>query len=561
MSTAIVNEAPSFHSDIAILHNGAVPESWLEDFKSNLQAVTSNIPEVGHLGSVAVEGKVCIYLGDMIQPGLPSPRLEMFEALKTLLVTSKGVLWISSGGTMDCEIPTASLHLGLLRSLRCEDNIRRYISLDLQAQPNIWTTCSANAILTVFRSSFDYRTGSEDLEFEYAQRGDSIFIPRIEDDVSMSIAANDDRSNHLVPETQSFRQPGRRIRMEIGTPGLLDSLSFRDDPDAEEELSNGMLEIEPKAFGINFRDIMVAMGQLDETVMGYECSGIITRTSGDSEHKFKVGDRVCALMKGHYATQVRVHWTCVGSIPDEMSFEVAASVLMPYTTAYYSLYTTANLQEGETVLIHAGSGGVGQAAIMLAQNVGAEVFTSVGSKEKRDFVADTYGIPHDHIFSSRDPSFGNAVMVMTQGKGVDVILNSLAGPLLRESWNCLAVLGRFVEIGKRDIMLNNDLEMQPFLRNTSFHAIDLTYVCQYRKRVIANVVREVTRLLGEKTIRPIQPISVYPISEIERAFRLIQSGKHIGKVVVKPNGEDIVKVGLFNYSALLLAHQVCAKQS
>lgn len=132
-----------------------------------------------------------------------------------------------------------------------------------------------------------------------------------------------------------------------------------------------------------------------------------------------------------------------------------------FITAYQSLYETAKLREGETVLIHAAAGAVGQAAIMLAQNRKAEIFVTVGTDIKRTFMMETYGIPADHIASSRDTSFASMIMAKTGGKGVDVVLNALSGSLLKASWNCIASFGRFVEIGKRDIEQNKALNMAP----------------------------------------------------------------------------------------------------
>jgi NADPH:quinone reductase-like Zn-dependent oxidoreductase len=345
-----------------------------------------------------------------------------------------------------------------------------------------------------------------------------------------------------MPELQPFHQPGRPSRMEVGSPGLLETLQFVDDPDADASLPDDFVEVEPKAFGLNFRDIMVAMGHLKESTMGYECSGVVTRVGKSVASELKAGDRVCLLMKGHYANLVRVPRETVGKIPDDMPFDIAASFPLVFCTAYYSLYDTARLQEGETVLIHAAAGGVGQAAIMLARLVGAEIFATVGSKEKRDFLVDTYGIPPDHIFSSRNTNFAKLIMAATQGKGVDVVLNSLAGEMLQETWKCVAMLGRFVEIGKRDLELNNHLEMAPFVRNVSFSSIDLTHIMKYKASAMSKVLQQVLKLFEAKKIHAVHSITTFAIADVERAFRFMQSGRHRGKVVIEPRPGDMVKV-------------------
>jgi NADPH:quinone reductase-like Zn-dependent oxidoreductase len=318
-------------------------------------------------------------------------------------------------------------------------------------------------------------------------------------------------------------------------------MRFEDDLGYHEPLPEDFVEVAPKAFGLNFRDVMIAMGQLNETIMGYECAGVITRVGSKVTH-LKVGDRVAAMMRGNYANYIRLLGISVSKIPDDMPWEQATSMPMVFCTAYFSLYDTARLQKGETILIHAAAGGVGQAAIMLAQLVGAEIYATVGSKEKAQLLMDTYGIPEDHIFTSRNASFATDVMAATNGKGVDVALNSLSGQLLDATWKCMAMFGRLVEIGKRDIEINTRLNMSGFQGNVSFSAIDLTYMGRFRPAHLTSILEKCMQLASEGKIHAVQPVTVYPISDIERAFRFMQAGKHSGKVVIKPNEGDIVKV-------------------
>ena len=334
--------------------------------------------------------------------------------------------------------------------------------------------------------------------------------------------------------------------MEAAAPSSIDSLSFRLDPIALDALPDDFVEIRPRAFGLNFRDVMVALGQLDTDVMGFECAGIITRVGQSVSSGLKIGDRVCALIRGYWSASVRVHFTSVASIGNEMSFEKAASIPMVFVTAFHSLYNIAHLQSGETLLIHAAAGGVGQAAVMLAQHLGAHIYATVGSAEKRDFLATTYGIPSERIFSSRDLSFATSIMSSTAGKGVNVILNSLAGPLLQESWNCIARFGRFVEIGKRDLVLNKYLQMAPFTRGATFSAVDLIQLGTHNGPVIANAITEVLSMIQQGAIRPVQPITVFPLEDLEKAFRIMQTGKHIGKIIVKSADRSSVKVRLIH---------------
>jgi NADPH:quinone reductase-like Zn-dependent oxidoreductase len=179
---------------------------------------------------------------------------------------------------------------------------------------------------------------------------------------------------------------------------------------------------------------------------------------------------------------------------------------------------------------------------MLAQRVGAEVFVTVGTDEKRTFVMEKYGIPADHVFFSRDTTFAAGIMGVTGGKGVDVVLNSLAGTLLQESFNCLAPFGRFVELGKRDFESNNSLAMEAFTKAVSFSSVDVINFGE-RKPVQANrILKHVVKLVADKEIDAVSPITVYPLSDVEKAFRLMQAGKHMGKIVLSVTPETLVPV-------------------
>ncbi|THC90199.1 hypothetical protein EYZ11_010343 [Aspergillus tanneri] len=533
--------APTFHPQILIVHDGTPPPDWLNSLRASIQSVTTFTPQVEHLKHAVGEDKVCIFVSEVEWPLLAEPSKEEFLKLKDLTTRARGLLWLSSGGVMACERPQSSLHTGLLRTLRCEYNDKRYVSLDLDPTSDLYTPASIGVITDVFKRSFDSSRDPTLLDFECAERLGMIYIPRV---FPVPEEETNSPNNELHPRLEAFYQPDWEQRLAVQTPGLLSSLGFSEIPvDAEEPFDEDMIEIEPRAFGLNFRDVMIAMGQLNEEIMGFECSGVITRVgTAASLHQFKVGDRVCALLRGHWANTVRVHWTSVCQIPNSMSFEIAASIPMAFTTAYYALHTTAHLQTGERVLIHCAAGGVGQAAIMLAQRAGAEVFVTLGSAEKRRFITETYNIPDDHIFSSRDPSFSRAVMAMTEGRGVDVLLNSLAGELLQESLNCLAPFGRFVEIGKRDLQQNNYLEMGPFIKNITFAAIDLIAIGTYRGPDVARILADVIALFEENALQPVQPVTPYPLSQVKEAFRQMQAGKHMGKIVVVPTKDDRVKM-------------------
>lgn len=554
MSTAVPS-TPVYHPDVILITGGTTPpDTWLTGVQFSIAAITGTIPIIQSFfeGPVSADGKLCILIEGADQPLLNQPDLIAFETVKAICTKSKGLLWITHGGAVNCESLNASLNVGFLRSLRAEYSGKRLAALDLDPSQRPWSSESVDTVSAVFKRVFDHTVGDSPRDFEFADRDGVIQIPRYYKDVERNRAVFLEPSRQAVPALEPFEQSDRPLRMGITTAGLLDTIAFSDDPDATLELHPDFIEVDPKAFGVNFRDVMVAMGQVRGEAMGFECSGVVSRVGvGAAAGVFKAGDRVAVLMRGHYSNRVRLHWTGAVHIPENMSFEVAATIPMSFTTSYICLQDMAKLQRGESVLIHAASGGFGQAAIVLAQHIGAEIFVTVGTEVKREFIIKKYGIHPDRIFSSRDTSFAGGVLTMTGGKGVDVVLNTLAGALLQESFNCIAPFGRFIEVGKRDLELNSSLEMGAFARAVSFSHIDLLMLGQYKGHQIHRVLKEIMHLFKDKAIGPVDPVTVYPISDIEKTFRLMQAGKHMGKIVIVVRPDDLVPV-----SGWLLLHWV-----
>ena len=223
------------------------------------------------------------------------------------------------------------------------------------------------------------------------------------------------------------------------------------------------------------QDIYVLSGKVEtrKGTAAIEFSGVVRAVANDVAD-LKPGDRVCVLAPNSFRTLERVPaWACHKMLPDE-SFEIMPTLPVIYGTALYALDDRAHLRKGETILIHSGAGAFGLASIAIAQMRGATVYATVSTEDKKNFLVDELGVARDNIFQSRDTSFVDGVMGATDGKGVDVVLNSLTGDLLHASWRCCANFGRFVEVGKRDIVDAGKLDMHVLLRNVTFTAFDLT---------------------------------------------------------------------------------------
>ncbi|KAL1638494.1 Highly reducing polyketide synthase alt5 [Neofusicoccum ribis] len=376
------------------------------------------------------------------------------------------------------------------------------------------------------------------VDHEFAARGATVYVPRVEKApaVDAALRLHEARGE---PEPVSFIGCGRPLKLTVKTPGLLDTFRWEEDETHHAALADGWVEIQVKAVGLNFKDVLVAMGNLNENKLGVDVSGVVTRVGG-AMAGVKPGDRVMTSSCDTFATYVRFPAKAVIPVPEKMSFEDAASMPLIYLTAYYALVTVGRLQAGESILIHAAAGGVGQAAIAVAQHIGAEIFATVGSPEKKELIMRQYGIAADHIFSSRDLSFAKGVQRMTSNQGVDVVLNSLAGEALRLSWHCLAKFGRFLEIGKADLFANTGLDMLPFLENKSYCGVNLI---DFENNPTPRAVRlfgEVAELIAQGAIKPVQPVQLFSFAEVEKAFRYMQTGKHMGQIVVRVDEHDLV---------------------
>ena len=537
-STALSPQTFS-ETEVVIISQKPPKEFSVSDLVTAVEELTGKPPLVSSLTQTDTDRKICIFLDELDEPFLSNVNPALFDAVKKLLTTAKDVMWVVRGAYEDSEIPNANMAVGLARTIRSETALN-FVTVDLDQRRKLSASDAAKLVAEVFRSTFASSVLSNDCDLEYMERNGTLYVPRIikDDEMNESLHHEIHESN---PDLQPFSQIGRPLRMEIEHKGSFDTLRFTDDNTLATTLPDDHVEIKIEATGLNFKDIMIAMDQLSSEFLGAECSGTITAI-GSQVVEFIVGDRVSAISEGTFSNYTRCRTTSLCKIADDTPFETAATIPIVYCTAYYSLIELGRLCRGETVLIHSAAGGVGQAAIMLSQMMGAEIYVTVGSVEKKEFVLKNYNIQEDHVFFSRDTSFGKGIRRATSNKGVDVVLNSLTGDALQATWECLAPFGRFIELGKRDIDCNTRLEMAPFAHNVTFASVDLTAVAAKRPQLMKRLLSDVFDLLRRAMIKPVSPITVFPISDVESAFRSLQSGKNIGKIVVMPRAGDRVKV-------------------
>ncbi|NER95034.1 MAG: SDR family NAD(P)-dependent oxidoreductase, partial [Symploca sp. SIO1B1] len=337
----------------------------------------------------------------------------------------------------------------------------------------------------------------------------------------------------------------QHYRLDVSRPGQLESMGWRPVWEDFEQLRPNEIRVHVQCVSMHFKDVMLALGLLKgfKPILGMECSGTIVAVGSNVPEMFpelQVGqDVLCLSMttdtgeprKALFGTTAIADARCVFPKPTNVSHQEAAGFLGVYATAWYALHHIARLQPGETVLIHSAAGGVGHAAIQIAQRLGARIIASAGTEEKHQYLQTQFGIS-DLLDSHQTATFVDRIHQYTNGKGVDVVLNSLAGEGLRQSLRCLAPKGRHIEIGKRDILEAQSLGLYVLRNNISFHSVHLDILDETHPEQVRSLVEECNSHLAEGRGEPL-PTNVFSANEVSEAFRLISTGKHLGKIVVE----------------------------
>lgn len=368
-------------------------------------------------------------------------------------------------------------------------------------------------------------------EQELALRGPDSYALRLTD------------SSLTAPAQEHTTLPALAVsayEMQQGEAGRLDSLYYREM--ALPVPAEGEVVVEMAYSSINFKDLMKLLGLLSEDALsntyfknavGLEGSGKIAAVGPGVSH-VSVGDRVYTLgpvMRSH----LRVPASNVVKLPEQVSLETGAN-LVTYMTVYHSLVVMARLQPGESVLIHSAAGGVGLAAINVAKLRGARVFATAGTEEKRDYL---HGLGIDYVGDSRSLDFVDQVKAMTDGQGVDVVLNFTPGEIMKQSVQCLAPFGRFIELGKQSADRNETLPLRPFLENLCYISVDFDRLLNQRPQELIKVMVTVLDLLAHGRLAPL-PCTVFPVSQSIAAFHTMARANYIGKLSLRHDRSEFM---------------------
>lgn len=328
--------------------------------------------------------------------------------------------------------------------------------------------------------------------------------------------------------------PDRPYALGLRDPGLNCRVGWH--PTRMPVPREGEVLVAVAAAGLNYRDVLIATGQLPldprnreqgAGALGYECAGTVLAT-GPGVGGVAVGDRVACMGTGCLGSHVRVRAESLIPLPEHMTFAEGATLPIAFLTVQHGLGQLARLAGGETVLVHAGAGGVGLAALQYARHVGARVIATAGTPAKRDLL---HLLGVDHVLDSRSLRFADDIDDLTGGRGVDVVLNSLAGAAQLRSLDLLAPLGRFVELGQRDFLAGSHLPQAPFARSLAFFGVEIGMLAEQAPERAAAAWSDIRRNVGTGVYRPL-PLRTFPAARVDEALTTLRHSRHIGKLVV-----------------------------
>jgi polyketide synthase 12 len=493
----------------AIGADGEAPKFVLLDLADALDGQGGDLPSSAHA--------IARWALERVQEWLAQERL----ADSRLVVLTRGALAASAGEDV-AGLDQAPVW-GLVRCAQSE-NPDRLVLADIDDHAD-----SPAALIAALRMA----------EPQLAVRRGAVYAPRL---------MRGQRAGTLeVPDGDS------PWRLQVGSGGTFEDLSLVPCPEVIEELGAGQVRVAVRAGGLNFRNVLTALAMLGEETVGGEGAGVVIDVGPDVVG-FAPGDRVAGLMAGGFGpVTVSDHRTLM-PIPDGWSFAQAASIPVAFLTAYYGLIDLAGMKAGDRVLVHAAAGGVGMAAVALAQHIGAEVFATASEPKWDTLVA--MGVQESHIGSSRTPEFRDRFLAQTDGQGVDIVLNSLAGELIDASLDLLRGGGHFLEMGRTDV--RDQATVAAEHPGVAYHLYNLPEAGPER---VQEILGELFELFQRGVLRPL-PVTAWDVRHAPEAFRFMSQARHVGKIVlsspaeVDRDGTALITGGTGALGALLARHLV-----
>ena len=459
-----------------------------------------------------------IIFDDGDEPFLYNPTQETFEKIAGLLENGTDVFWISiQTNAFAVRSPKKGLINGFARSSHAENEHLNLITFDVQETLVGNNSALLKSIAAVLLKEFLTPQDSRVLkEREYIYRNGHVLIPRL-------IA--DSKINERLAQA-------RKAPMSKLIPYAQSEASLRFDT-VQKQLDPLAVEIAVKTLGLSHATVMSALGRIDPSSALSECAGIVTAV-GTEVTRLKISDRVCAWGGAAlYASRVRLPCHNVHRLPDSLSLTTGASLPVAFMTVYHALVQLAGLERGQTVLIHGAMGEIGQAAIQVAEHIGATTFATVSHKAQHAVINGLCKIPSDRILVDKSHRFQRTVFKLTQGRGFDIILDCSTAESFSDIWDCMATLGTFVRIADLGPRSKGQGQRISQDKRATFIIFDLATLALQRPERAATLFSKVMTLFEKSNLVPYCPVVPVPISNIGKAFRMVQDESHVGKVVLE----------------------------
>ena len=505
------------------------------------------------LGEVSPEtipsGAIVLSLLELERPLLSTLSEDEMATVKMVTDHASSIVWATGGGFLSDANPDFAVASGLARAIMLEQPSLSFYTYDLELADTEAVETAGNICAVL------HQPPSTAVDYEFIQHDSLTYISRFVPDDEFNQVFRQKQGSETMSMSLMDAKPSR---LHIANLGKFDTIDFtKEVSNPFADLASGYVEVEVQAVGLNAKDCHILGGHADskDSTCSLEHCGIV-RAVGSDVSTLGIGDRVVVMAPGHFKThEIIPEWACT-KLKDEEKFSVACTLPVVYSTALYALHHRACIQPGESVLIHQGADDVGNAAIQIAKLAGVEIFTTAGTEVQRNFLVNKFGLKRGNVFSSRNNSFHRGVMKATKGRGVDVVLNSLSGDLLHDSWSLCAPFGRFIELGDEELSHTGRLDMDVFRRNATFSALDmgsLFYDEHPTTRIMwAQLLAEVMTLYREGTIAAIEPLEVFDVSEVGRALQRYSREDRMGKVAISfENPNSILKVRHISVATIL----------
>ena len=475
-----------------------------------------------------------VFLLELKRPFLQFLDKISYLALKSILIAASNVLWITGGGGPSGGNPGFGIIDGFSRALRLELNNLKLVTLALENTQGFQDRGIETIVQVIRKSSIE--ACGQSYEREYTEIDGMLHVKRIVEANDLKLSISEKLASRR--STVQRLQDSEPLKLDISTIGQLETLGYLADESAQDELQADEVEIQVKAVGLNTVDYLMAEGKELKTGFGSECAGIINRAGKDSD--VQSGDRVCMFAKDVFKTYARSTQDLLAKIPDEFTFEQASILPRGYLIAFYLIHEVARLKKNESVLIHDASGSIGEAAIHLAQSIGANVYATACTKEDRQKLINLHNLPADHIFSIR--SFMVRMNETTKERGVDVIINPKSSQEYLDSLSCIGSFGRFIQTKQFHGSSSRAIPVHNIPFNVTFTTVDPESVLRNHASLIRMPLQSIIDFAAIKTSQT--EIFTHKAFEVEKAFEKLRGFKEKGRVVVCMNENDKVAVSL-----------------